>query len=224
MIFTESTIFRHIEKERDSETEKVYAMKFLQKLREFYKFQTDNVPDVELSKVLRFVAQYQMCCEKKGPRPETGLFINGFTGRGKTLMATILSMELHIQFYTMREIDEQWAINPERCQNEYSAAFGLQESVIIDDIGAEAGTRRFGNEPVLQSLLYRMYDNWRWFGKLVIATSNLSTCDQYPSDERTILGNFGDRVDSRFGEMFEIVKFVGKQDFRKPYGRNKNEI
>lgn len=215
MIFTESTIFRHVEKERDIETENEYVKKFHKKLCEFYKFRMDNVPPEELNKVLKFVAQYKMCCEKKGPCPERGLFINGFTGRGKTLMATILSMELRIQFYTMRDIDEQWAINPENCQDEFDAAFGLFAPVIIDDVGAEAGTRRFGNEPVLQSLLYRLYDNWRWYGKLVIMTSNLSTYDQSPSDERTILGNFGDRVDSRFIEMFEIVRFIGKQDFRK---------
>jgi len=215
MIFSEEQIFRHSVKERNLNMESQYAEEFRRKLQDFYHFHIENLATDEPEKVLRFVAQYQMCRERKGPRPDKGLFMNGLPGRGKTFLASILSMELKIQFYSMRQIDEKWGTSPEECQYDYKEAFDWQSSIIIDDVGAESGTKRYGNEPILQSLIYRLYENWRWHGKIIIMTSNLSTYDRDPGDQRTIVGCLGGRIDSRFAEMFDTVRFVGKKDYRK---------
>ena len=149
------------------------------------------------------------------PIPTRGLLLVGKAGRGKTMLASIISAVLKIHFYTSREIDMAWGMNPQECQDTYSPLFCRYTPVILDDVGSESGTRRYGNEPLLPSLLCNIYDNWRWYGKLVIMTSNLSTYDKEPTDSRTILGSFGNRVESRFSEMFETIRFTGKTDYRK---------
>lgn len=186
-------------------------------------------PD-EYKKVLTWIARYGLHVadkidgkEEVYPKPERGLLINGRTGRGKSTLAGIISMLFSryyddgIQFYSLSEIDRAWAMNPSKCEYDYSEVFDMTHPVIIDDVGAEGQIKHFGNEPVFTFLMPKLYDAWKYWGKLVIVTSNLSTYDapEMAKDDRTFLGVYGDRTNSRIHEMFEIVRINGNEDLRK---------
>lgn len=184
----------------------------------------------EYLKVLTWIARYGLHIsdkysqkEKIYAKPEKGLLINGRTGRGKSTLAGIVAMLFNqgyddgIQFYSLSEIDRAWASNPSRCEYDYSEVFDKSHTVIIDDIGAEGGMKHYGSEPVFKFLMPQLYDAWKYYGKLVIITSNLSTYDtpSMANDDRTFLGVYGDRTNSRIHEMFEIVRINGNEDLRK---------
>ena len=167
-------------------------------------------PDAQ--KCYLWMAQYLRHYENKGPQPEKGLLIIGTIGSGKTAMAKLMAAICGIKYYTMREIDKAHGRSPDECENRYSEAFDTSSPVIIDDVGAEAGMRYYGNPPVLEGLMLDLYENWKQAGKLAIVTTNLRTIKS-PNDPNTILNKMGPRIESRFHEMFSKVVFVG-DDFR----------
>lgn len=184
----------------------------------------------EYNKVLTWLARYGLHVadsieqrEKIYPKPEKGLLINGRTGRGKSTVAALVSMmfnnyyDYRIPFFSLGEIDKAWAASPSQCEYDYSDAFNASTSVIIDDVGAEGMMKHFGNEPVFNFLMQQLYNNWKYYGKSVIMTSNLSTYDapEAAKDPRTFLGIYGERINSRIHEMFEIVRINGEEDLRK---------
>jgi DNA replication protein DnaC len=66
---------------------------------------------------------------------------------------------------------------------------------------------------VLSSLLLGLYDRWCNYGKLTIVTTNLTmtTGGRVPG----VLDVLGERIYSRFNEMFEFVRFNGARDYRR---------
>lgn len=146
------------------------------------------------------------------PPPPKGLLLVGRAGRGKTFIASIISSLFHIPFYAAHEIDMAWGENPEYCRSVYPEVFSSTAPVILDDVGAEAGTKHYGNAAIFETLLYRLYENWKYHGKLVIITTNLSMNEK---SENSVKKSFGERLESRFCEMFEMARFVGSRDYRK---------
>ena len=194
-------------------------------------FNTQIYDPVEFKKVMTWIARYGLHLADKYnlkeivyPRPEKGLLINGRTGRGKSTIAGLISVlfrnvnyEDKIPFYTLNEIDKAWGGNPKECESDFPAAFDSKQTVVIDDVGAEGMTKRFGNEPVFDFLIQHFYDSWKYRRKLIVMTSNLSTYDapEMANNNKTYLGVYGERINSRGHEMFEIVRINGENDLRK---------
>ena len=147
--------------------------------------------------------------------PKKGLLLVGKTGRGKTTAARIVGGFFNMPFASLDEIDVAWSRNPTKCEAEYAPYFLKASPVVIDDVGAETGQKRYGNESIVTSLLHRWYDDWRFNGKQIIMTSNLSTWDGALGNQATFLGKYGERIHSRILEMFEIVRINGSVDLRK---------
>lgn len=230
MLLTAENLLKQ-EVKRDAEREAKAITHYEKRIaEEIPAFNPKHFDPEEYKKVLTWIARYGLHLADKYngkdeiyAKPEKGLLINGRTGRGKSTLAGIVSIlfnrryEDRIQFYSLSEIDRAWAANPSKCEYDYSEAFDMTHPVIIDDVGAEGGMKHYGNEPVFKFLMPQLYDAWKYYGKLVIITSNLSTYDApaMEKDTRTFLGVYGDRTNSRIHEMFEIVRINGNDDLRK---------
>ncbi len=73
--------------------------------------------------------------------------------------------------------------------------------LMLDDLGAEDASKRFGNTLPMIDLLYRRYDIWRAIGGRVWLTSNLTGAQ--------LMEKYGERVVDRIREMCEIVPATG---------------
>lgn len=171
-------------------------------------------------KKIRFIEpETREATEEENPRydpPEKGLLLLGPAGRGKTTCARVIGSLFGFLYATMDELDMRWGRNPEECERDYSEFFSGSTPIIIDDLGTEAGTKHYGNQGLGVQYLCRLYDLWRWEGKLIIMTTNLSPFKQQAaSNQQTILESYGERIDSRFYEMFEYVPIIGSYDIRR---------
>lgn len=147
--------------------------------------------------------------------PDKGLLFVGKTGRGKTTCARLVGALFNLPFATMDQIDIAWSRNPDECERDFFDFFSSSKPVVLDDVGAESGQKRYGNESIVTSFLHRLYDSWRFNGKQIIMTSNLSTWGGAPENQATFLGKYGERIHSRILEMFEVIKINGSVDLRK---------
>lgn len=197
------------EERRDEEKEIQIARKLAGKVVE-KGYDLKSSPEA-YEKVFRWIAQYgvsQQDPTKTLTPPAKGLLLMGPPGRGKTVAAKFISHFCQIHFWTMKQIDEKWGIDPEECKYYFDDVFReLYTPTIIDDIGSETMTKHFNVAPVHEFMLPFMYDRWTTYHKLFIVTTNLSMASN--DAERSIEGVYGPRIRSRFAEMFEVVKFEG---------------
>lgn len=159
--------------------------------------------------IFQWVAQYRMGHYDEGPMPGKGLIICGNPGTGKTVAAKCISYWCQIDMYTIKALDEAWGNDPEECKNTYSKAFDRERPVIIDDLGDEPRTKHYGNAPCVDFLLPKLYESWTETGKPVVITTNLKMSETKGKND-SILDVYGERIFSRFSEMFNVVKMVGE--------------
>lgn len=153
-------------------------------------------------------------------KPDKGLLLQGPVGCGKT---TLMQMFRFNQVSSYAVISSR-TVSYEFSKNGYDGInryFGLLTTsdiykscgqgfvgVCFDDIGTEIDKKHYGNESnVMAEILLNRYDNKALAGKTHL-TTNLSI-DQ-------IGERYGDRVKSRFKEMFNQVDFaINSPDRRK---------
>lgn len=167
-------------------------------------------------KFWNWVGRYQLSLnpENNVERPHRGLLICGPVGTGKTTLAKYISCKFGINFYTFQELDRSWGSNPDNFFDDYPEVADHHSSIILDDLGSEAGEKHYGNEPLTKTLLMSLYHNWDLWGKLVIITTNLIIGEKFQNMPTSITNIFGERNHSRFCDMFETVKLLGN-DRRK---------
>ena len=81
------------------------------------------------------------------------------------------------------------------------------KDLIIDDLGAEELRSSYGNTTEMPQLLCRLYELWRYSGKLLIVTSNY-TLNRAGLNE--LRKRYGERVADRLKEMFADVWLTGR--------------
>lgn len=153
--------------------------------------------------------------------PNKGIYLYGPVGRGKTLiMQSLMVMcstienklagagkrytEHRFQIRNAKSIVNELAENrkPEAMKRYYSGAW------CIDDLGAEDSYKLYGNElNVVGDIIIERYQRYQQSGLLTHATSNVM-----PEEWRT---KYGDRVESRLHEMFNVVKLLGDDKRKK---------
>lgn len=208
MIFTlrDYTELRNRDQHRDRERELEIARNIAGKLvARGYDLKT--APEA-YETIFRWVAQYRMSHYDEGPMPSKGLLICGNPGTGKTVAAKCISYWCQIDMYTIKKLDEAWGHDPEDCKSTYSKAFDRESPVIIDDLGDEPRTKHYGNAPCVDFLLPGLYESWTETGKPVVITTNL-TMERPQGKNDCITEVYGERIHSRFSEMFTVVKMVG---------------
>ena len=215
MIVTKEMLRRCVARKQKQEATPAvieHAESSRQKVRDNYGLEWEGLDESFWHWVGRYEAHEMNPQETE--RPYKGLLICGPVGAGKTTLAKYLSCKFRRPYYPMQEIDKAYGVDPEQFYLDYSTLYEHDTTVIIDDLGAEAGIKHYGNEPVTQSLLYDLYNLWDNYGKLVIITTNLLVGQNFQAEKNSITSLFGERIYSRFCEMIELVKVV-KQDRRR---------
>ena len=170
----------------------------------------------ERDKIIEFTAiaaMYQYECKmvehkQEVPNPisppRKGLWFFGGCGTGKTFTAKVISAAARIDFYDIRDIDRDYA---ERGYAIFRGDSPLCKNIcVIDDIGSEAGSRFFGNPPVIEYLLEHRYQLWIDRRIPTVFTTNITNSDD-------IAEVYDHRIRSRVYEMCDRV-FFGTIDQR----------
>lgn len=145
-------------------------------------------------------------------RPRQCLMFCGKCGRGKTMLAKYLHKKLLLPFWTSDELDKL-AVDEENVKYyTLRTIYGGESDLVIDDIGAETLRTRYGNAPEFPQMLLRLYDSWKYHGKLIIATTNYSLSKAGLED---FAQRYGERVADRIAEMFMGVNLAGNVNFRR---------
>lgn len=144
-------------------------------------------------------------------RPKQCLMFCGMPGRGKTTITKLLQDKFILPLYTADELD-RIAVDEENA-NYYilRTIYGGENDLIIDDIGAETLRTRYGNAPEFPQMLQRLYDAWRFHGKLIIATTNGALSQRGLADFEK---RYGARTADRLAEMFLPV-YLNGENFRR---------
>lgn len=168
----------------------------------------------DLDTMAAWIAAY--CFNHNNPelcdRPRKCLLLCGKTGRGKTTLAKLFQSKFILPMYTADDLDK--IANDEESASYYvlRAIYGAESDLIIDDIGAEALRTRFGNAPEFPQMLQRIYDAWKFHGKLIIATTNGALSEAGLGD---FTKRYGERTAERLAEMFMPVYLTGETNYRR---------
>lgn len=142
--------------------------------------------------------------------PKRGLLICGSVGTGKTVLTRyfiailnhFLPMQERFQFircgYLMDEIYDQSEGYVRYYKDRYR-----KRHCIFDDLGPEGNAQVYGMPFGMKEILTRRYDEWCEFGTMSIITTNLNGSGE-------VVKRYGERVEDRFCEMFDIHIMANK--------------
>jgi hypothetical protein len=144
-----------------------------------------------------------------------GLALVGGRGTGKTMWLRIFS---RAKIYTANELVEIFKehrqtfyeiIQPPIVGCEHDLPHGYWD-LAIDEVGGERKTVNYGERcDVIAEALQLRYNIFQRYGGLTYITSNLETSEE-------LVSTYGTRVDSRFWEMFSVVKFTCPDQRKTP--------
>lgn len=167
-----------------------------------------SIDSDEFGKLAAWIAAY--CINRNNPaivdRPRQCLWLCGGCGRGKTHLARILRDRLQIPMRNADDISRDVTTDDMTAYDRRLYTTAAQD-LIIDDLGAEELRSSYGNTTEMPQLLCRLYELWRYSGKLLIVTSNYGLSGDWLAD---LNARYGERVTDRLVEMFMPVKLTGK--------------
>lgn len=170
----------------------------------------------QYDKVLRYFAGDENC----GLDLNKGLLISGKTGTGKTELMKLFAVNPNCPFkvITCRDVTKEFMTNGTDSLNQYrsliknlhrgKSIFGNGEwfGICFDDLGTESSAKNFGNSlNVMSEIIQDRYDIKNH--KYTHITTNM-TAGQ-------IGEAYGDRVQSRMAEMFNIISLEDSKDLRR---------
>ena len=169
---------------------------------------TDDIDPIEFDKLAAWLAAY--CISINAPaimdRPRQCLWLCGGCGRGKTHLARILRDRLQIPMRIADDISRDVTTDDMTAYDRRLYTTAAQD-LIIDDLGSETLRSNYGNASEFPQLLQRLYELWRYNGKLLIVTSNYGLVG---NSITALNARYGERVTDRLVEMFMPVKLTGR--------------
>ena len=171
-------------------------------------YDTRSIDPDEFGKLAAWIAAYCINCNNPAivDRPRQCLWLCGACGRGKTHLARILRDRLSIPMRIADDISRDVTTDDMTAYDRRLYTTAAQD-LIIDDLGAEELRSSYGNAPEMPQLLCRLYELWRYNGKLLIVTSNYGLSGDWLAD---LSARYGERVTDRLVEMFLPVRLTGK--------------
>lgn len=207
MIISADTILAAVKpKNQDSQEVLDLAKKFTNDIANDFGYNFNGIDGVD--KIARFVAREQVRQRNNDKYSSKGLILSGLCGRGKTLMAMIISQQTKSPLFSVMDLDTDYAnLNSDDFSRRYSEIDSVRSIAIIDDLGAEPSNKRYGNEGYVQTLVTRLYDKWKFYRTPCVITTNLNPPQ--------IIEMYEERTLSRLKEMCEFVIYSGEVDYRK---------
>jgi len=179
-------------------------------------YDSSEIEPTEFDRLADWIAAYSI--NRNNPaivdRPRQCLWLCGGCGRGKTHLARILRDRLYIPMRNADDISRDVTTDDMTAYDRRLYTTAAQD-LIIDDLGAEELRSSYGNTTEIPQLLCRMYELWRYNGKLLIVTSNYGLSGDWLAD---INARYGERVTDRLVEMFMPVKLTGRNWRRQDKG------
>ncbi len=188
--------------------------RYAQRTREFISLSRFAYTDAFVNKLSRFWCEYrawestrealrqreilgdsQTIRHFRSPR---GLMLFGGAGTGKTTLCRLLGKLLRKSVWDVPSISMSWS------RDGWAAleTFERNELVILDDLGSESDAKHFGESGGLVHLLSNRYNRFVKTGAPTILTTNLMA--------HGIRERYGERILSRFAEMFELMAMDGE--------------
>ena len=167
-----------------------------------------SIDSDEFGKLAAWIAAYCINCNNPAvvDRPRQCLWLCGGCGRGKTHLARILRDRLQIPMRIADDISRDVTTDDMTAYDRRLYTTAAQD-LIIDDLGSETLRSNYGNASEFPQLLQRLYELWRYNGKLLIVTSNYGLVG---NSITALNARYGERVTDRLVEMFMPVKLTGR--------------
>ena len=189
-------------------------------------FTVDVTSRPVVTALLAYFLQNRVQCQEQGISLQKGLFLMGSIGCGKTplmqLFAEGLQNGSHFRVITARDVTRQFLREGYSVIDRYGASsfrtkhlgygpvlqYDQPLTYCFDDIGAEAATKRYGNDcNVIAEVLLDRYDQFVQRGMITHLTTNL--------DAEALEDYYGDRVRSRLREMCNLICFPTETEDRR---------
>lgn len=170
---------------------------------------TDAFPEL-YTDIVTYIARYRLGCQRRG------LLLMGGTGCGKSEGLLRLAGILKIEYVTASDILAVFGTAEYyRMVRQPDFFSGIPAALVIDELGAEPrpyvhyGTRH----NVMADVLAMRYECFKHGGARTIIGTNLNLDELHEA--------YGDRVESRFWECFQMATYDGP-DFRKAVNKCRN--
>ena len=134
--------------------------------------------------------------------PKCGAAMIGQKGTGKTLLMMLTALRLDVEYFDAPSLAVEFSVNGATGFWGKVEGRSVNYDFILDDLGAEAQTKNFGNTAPLKELIYARYNLWQSWGARTWFASNLSRED--------LLDRYGDRALDRIKEMCISIPVVGE--------------
>lgn len=142
---------------------------------------------------------------KFGGELRKGLFVHGTCGTGKSTIFDIIqtiSRKYKLPYLWFKNISVHKVITDYNLEGEYVVEKYTKGKVHFDDLGAEKLANSWGVKEKLMTRISEIrYNDFKAKGTKTFITSNLTIND--------IKNEYGDRVYSRFFEMFNFLELTG---------------
>lgn len=177
-------------------------------------FDPSEFESAELDKLAAWVCAYwnHKCFPDKYDKPSKCMLLCGPCGRGKTMIAKLISRRLLLPFFDADDLSKM--VNDPDSVSAYSRerVYMAKYDFVLDDLGAETLRTHYGNDSEFPQLLQRLYEQWNYKNKLIFATTNLSFT---PEGLREFTNRYGERITDRLVDMFTTVRLAGATNWRR---------
>jgi len=132
---------------------------------------------------------------------ETGAAMFGNVGVGKTMLLKLSAFCLDADYFDVPSLSIMFSVKGPDAFWASVDGVGAKSDLILDDLGAEADSRNYGNSVPIIDLLYHRYNLWKNYGYRIWIGSNLSSSE--------LIDRYGERAVDRIKEMCEIIPCTG---------------